>query len=243
MTVTGVVVALPGEFRALVKRGRPVPKGCVPASPEVWVVWSGIGSERAKDAAHALLAAGAQALVSWGAAGGLDPALSAGTLLLAEAVVVPGQGRYPVDLRWRASLRARLMGHVAFVEGPLASTRKVLDDPAQKAALFRATGALAADMESGAVAAVAKQRGKPFLVVRVIADTAAMAMPRRLLHEVDDWGRIRPTSLVAMTLRNPSELVRLLRLGRRYFSALRTLALVNRHLGLDGLRGPSPSVS
>lgn len=242
MTVTGVVVALPGELRALVKGERPVPKKCVPASPEIWVVWSGIGPERAKDAAHALLAAGAQALVSWGTAGGLDPALSAGTLLLAEAVVAPGQGRYPVDRRWRASLRSRLMGHVALVEGLLASTCEVLDDPARKAALFRAAGALAADMESGAVAGVAEQRGKPFLVVRVVADTAAMAMPRHLLHAVDEWGRIRPKSLVAMALRHPPELVRLLRLGRGYSSALRTLALVTRHLGLDGLRAPSPSV-
>lgn len=199
---------------------------------------SGIGPDRARCAAHSLVAAGADALVSWGSAAGLDPALSSGTLLLAEAVEAPGQIRYRVDLRWREYVRTRLTGNITFADGAIASTLTVLDCPEQKATLFQSTHAMAADMESGAVAEVARQKDKPFLVVRAVSDPAAMVMPKLVLRETDSWGRIRLTSLVTAAFRKPPELISLLRLGWGYFAALRTLTRVARQLGVDGLSQP-----
>ncbi len=237
MTATGVVVALPGEFRALHRR-LPLRGECVQASPRLWIMLSGIGPERARRAAHFLLTAGAEALVSWGSAAGLDPTLCSGTLLLAEAVEVPGQIRYRVDLRWREYVRTRLRGNFAFAEGAIASTTAVLDSPEQKAALFRFTHAMAADMESGAVAEVAQQKGKPFLIVRAVSDPAAMVMPKLVLRETDSWGRVRLMRLVTAVFRHPPDLIGLLQLGRGYFAALRTLTRAARHLDVDGLSHP-----
>jgi adenosylhomocysteine nucleosidase len=237
LTVTGVVVALPGEFRALSRR-QPLRNECIHTSARLWLVLCGTGPERARVAARSLLAAGAEALVSWGSAAGLEPDLSAGTLLLAEAVEVTGHIRYQVDLRWRDHVRARLTNNIAFVEGAIAATPTVLDCPEQKSALFHATQALAADMESGAVAEVAQQTGKPFIVVRAVSDPAQASMPTRVLRETDGWGGIPLTSVITAVARNPRELVNLLQLGTGYYAALRTLTRTARCLGVDGLSKP-----
>lgn len=233
MTATGVVVALPGEFKAL-SRHQPLRGECVRASPTLWLMLSGIGPDRARGAANALLAAGADALVSWGSAAGLDPTLSSGTLLLAEAVEAPGQGHYRVDVPWREYVRTRLTGNVAFAEGAVAATSTVLTSREQKAALFRSTHARAADMESGAVAEVAQQKGKPFLVVRAVSDPAGMSIPNMVLRQTNNWGHIRLMRLLKTVVCNPPELISLLRLGWGYLAALRTLTHAARHLGVDG---------
>lgn len=197
---------------------------------------SGIGHERARLAANALLTAGADALVSWGSAAGLDPALSSGTLLLPEAVKMPGGIHYRVDRGWRENVRKRLNGGLAFAEGAIAFTPSILRCLEEKASLFRSMRALAADMESGAVAEVARQKNKPFLVVRAVSDPAGMVMPKLILRETDGWGHIRLAGLMRAVFRNPVELISLLRLGTGYFAALRTLRRAGRHLGVDGLR-------
>lgn len=200
---------------------------------------SGIGPERARRAANSLLAAGADALVSWGSAAGLDPRLASGTLVLADAVEVPGSIRYRVERRWREDVRTRLQeANFALAEGAIASATLVLDSPEQKAALFHLTHAMAADMESGAVAEVAQQKKRPFLIVRAVSDPAGLTMPKRVLRETDSWGRIPLTSLGMAVFRHPPDLIGLLALGRGYFAALRTLARAARHLEGDGLSHP-----
>ena len=56
---------------------------------------------------------------------------------------------------------------------------------ARKAQLFGATRAVAVDMESAAVAEVAAQHGLPFLVLRVVLDTAADSLPASIAARVD----------------------------------------------------------
>ena len=69
----GIIAALPQECRCLKK---------VNAS----VLCSGVGAERAAWAANQLVKAGSDRLVSWGFAGGLDPTLKPGTLLLPKQI-------------------------------------------------------------------------------------------------------------------------------------------------------------
>ncbi len=56
--------------------------------------------------------------------------------------------------------------------------------PAERAALAAATGALAVDMESAAIARVAKERQIPFLAIRVVTDGPDDTL-------VIDWDRYR----------------------------------------------------
>jgi adenosylhomocysteine nucleosidase len=51
------------------------------------VAITGMGGAAASAGAGALTRAGAKALASWGMAGGLDPSLQAGTILLPDEIV------------------------------------------------------------------------------------------------------------------------------------------------------------
>jgi len=76
LSVTGVVAALEFEARSLGDPG----DGSI-------ISISGIGADNAARSARALVAAGAGALLSWGVAGALDPALACGTAVLPGEVL------------------------------------------------------------------------------------------------------------------------------------------------------------
>ena len=225
-------MALPAEARSLVKRHVP-PGEFLRLSARLWLQLSGMGPERARLAAESLLGAGAKALVSWGTAAGLDPALTAGTLVLPEVVGLPGQAGYAVDLVWHRKVAECLRRYLTFREGMLTSTSTILTDSGQKAALHQSTKALASDMESAAIAAVAATHGVPFLVVRAIADPAGMSLPSSILSAVDTLGRVRLAKLLVALLRNPFELVNLLSLASGFCTARGTLSQVAEQVGIE----------
>lgn len=188
----------------------------LPAAP---LACAGADSGRARAAALRLVEAGVGALVSFGVAGGLDPDLRPGDLLLAEAVVFEDR-RWPCDAAWRGRVAAQLAGHK---NGMIAGSPGELASAADKARLFRESGASAVDMESHAVAAVAAVAGLPFLALRAIADPAGLSLPRAVLGAIDAEGRSRTGLIVGRLAFRPWELPALLALGRHYGHALRAL--------------------
>lgn len=186
---------------------------------------SGIGQEAAARAARSLGAAGAAGLISWGVAGGLDPRLRAGDLVLANRSLAPdGASLFPSDV-WRRALATHLSGRATVVEGGLLTTPEALASVADKALAFRTTGALAVDMESFAVGRVASELGLPFLPVRVIVDAAGDLLPAAVMA-ASRGGAVRIGRLIAELLLAPGEVAPLLRLAARYRAATRTLSLV-----------------
>lgn len=170
-----------------------------------FVRFYGPGPERARQAAQSLLADGCGALVSFGTAGGLDPALPPGTLLVPPAVVWSDRGGMTCEIRVDSSLQARLSS----IGGVYESIAPVLgsDDPVvslgSKADLFARFGASAVDMESHAVAQEARDRAVPFAIVRAIADPASRSIPPWALGGVDEKGRTRILPILAALLRDP----------------------------------------
>lgn len=128
----------------------------------------------ARREAERLVASGVAALVSFGVAGGLDPRLRAGDLVLADRVVLPGGRAIATHAAWRSLAQARLAGAVV---GTVAGSNRLLVTPAEKRLLCERSGGLAGDMESGAVAEVAAEAGVPFLVVRAVSDGASRSLP------------------------------------------------------------------
>ncbi len=102
--------------------------------------------------------------------------------------------------------------------------------PQHKQTLLEATGALAADMESHAVAEVASAAGKPFIIVRAISDAADQALPVAATRFLGPDGQIRPRALIGIIAR-PWELARLIRLGLQTRRALGVLRRVARSAG------------
>ena len=183
---------------------------------------SGIGDVAATRAAFRLIEAGAQALVSFGLAGGLDPTLRAGTIFL-PTEVMDGQDRVlPTSNGWRDRVGQALIASAPIIAGRLLSSSQAIIGVRDKADAFHATGACAVDMESMALARAAASRGLPFLAVRVIVDTAQDALPPALMAATDS-GHLRIWRLISWLALAPTNIVDLIRLARRYRIASRSL--------------------
>jgi len=137
----------------------------------------GVGRVRAEAAATRLLNRGASALVSWGIAGGLDPSLEPGTVVVPELVLGSQGGFLRVDVDWRDRLLARIGDRVPTSLGSVLHADEVIASPRGKRELYERWRAAAVDMESAGVARVAEDAGVPWLVLRAVADTADRELP------------------------------------------------------------------
>lgn len=172
----------------------------------------------ARRAALALVADGAWALVSFGLAGGLDPTLSAGDMVDAAEILADGI-RYETDPGLVASLMGRPFGTIV-------ATSTVIATAAEKAALRAETSALAVDLESGAVALVAKKANLPFAVLRAVCDPATRNLPQAALVALDAHGAIGGWRVARAVLGRPRDIAGLLALARD--AGLARAALVGR---------------
>ena len=165
-------------------------------------------------------------LVSFGFAGALDASLRAGDCLLPETVLTP-DGAVGVDAAWRAALLHMLpYAH----GGALAGVVQPVLSAADKSSLRDATGAGAVDMESHLVAHAARRNGLPFVVLRVVVDTAARGVPASAVAALGADGGLSVAALVRSLAIHPAQLPALLSLAvcalaaRRSLHAARALA-------------------
>ncbi len=196
-----------------------------------------MGPDRARRAADGLVAEGATALISWGCAGGLQESILPGTLILPDKIMTSDQTALFVDDSWRERLLQRLAKEVDVIGGALIESPAVLSSPPEKTALYKRSGALAVDMESAAIARVAASARLPFLAVRAVSDSAAMAIPALSLTATDAFGRVRLFQLLVSLARRPHHLSDLIRVGLGFHAAQKTLAKVAR-LGGPQLLAP-----
>ena len=169
----------------------------------------------AEAAAHRLAAAGVGGLVSFGLAGGLDPALRPGAVVIPEIVLSDGC-RFAAD----PALSHRLG---AFNAVTLLAAARAVADAAEKSRLWHATGAVAVDLESGAVARVAASLGLPFAVLRAVCDPAEATLPPAALAALDADGAIGLWRVLGSLARHPGQLPALLRLAADAAAARRAL--------------------
>ncbi|MCC6201776.1 MAG: hypothetical protein IT494_02075 [Gammaproteobacteria bacterium] len=186
------------------------------------VVQSGIGAARAAVAAEALAQQQVSALLSFGTAGGLDPTLAPGTLLLPSRLIADDGVSLPIDAAWHAAALTRLSAQQV-VTGSLCSRRQIVATAAAKTALADSTNACAVDMESAAIATVAVAHGLPFLAVRAVLDPASFTLPRPAQVALDETGALRTGRLALALLAAPHALPALWRLRSHFRAALATL--------------------
>ena len=211
-----MVAALASEARAL-----------RPSTPLLAV--SGIGRVAADAAARRLIDAGATALIAFGLAGGLDPALKSGSVVIPREVISADGIRYLAHQAWRERVAAAISSLRAVNEGAMLTSAHAINTAADKAAAFRATGAAAVDMESAAIAAVAADHELPFIAVRVIVDTAADRLPRAVVA-ASRAGRLQFGRLIAGLAMAPGDIAALMQLAQRYRIAMRSLRAIGAHL-------------
>lgn len=217
----GIVVALPQEARAIMRYCSAYMQA-PPGEGGVLLEISGVGGERAAAGAQRLIAAGANALLSWGTAAGLQPGFGAGALLVPEAIIARDGETLGVDKAWQQRMRQRLSPYLDVVVQPLAESAAVLRTPADKQDLHHATGAPAADMESAALARVARQAGVPFLVIRAIADPVSGTIPDSVTTAIGG-GEVRVAKLLGSIIMRPRQWPQLIQLSRWFGAAQDTL--------------------
>ena len=221
----GIVCALASEARHLgPARKLTDPLGSL--SDGTLVAVTGMGRSVASKGARSLIDAGATALASFGMAGGLDPTLRPGDVLVPSEVAELQGPCFNTAFDWSEQVSSVVGTQVH--RGRLLTSPRAVASVADKADLFRATGAAAVDMESAAIAQVAQQQSLPFIAVRVIVDSAGDVLPRAVTVAADREGHLHIWRLIGALALAPSELAPLIRLARRYQAANRSLATVAR---------------
>ena len=149
----------------------------------------GVGKVFAALAAEAMILRYApRALLNTGVAGGLAAGLTVGDIVLADAVVqhdmdttplgdppglLSGLGivRIPTDEKLLAALKkAAERAGFSHRVGTIATGDQFIASEAQKARIVKEFGAIACEMEGGAIGQVARVNGVPFAALRAISD-------------------------------------------------------------------------
>ena len=183
---------------------------------------------------RAALDRGARAVISFGIAGGLAPALRPGTVLLARAVF-DGRRRVAADRAWLEHL-ARALPHAVLAD--LAGVDRVVAGIAAKRALHRDTGAAAVDMESHVAGRLAAQHRVPFAALRVVADPADRGLPHAATVGMRPDGSTDVRAVLRSLLDRPRDVPALIRTAldaRTAFAGLhRSRASLGEFLGPVG---------
>jgi adenosylhomocysteine nucleosidase len=140
-----------------------------------------------------------------GVAGGLDPSLTVGEVILSGTDGPP----------WPK---------LPYRRGEIYTSDKIVFTPAEKQELFQRTGALAVDMEGEVVKQAATTAGVPLLMVRGISDTAEETVPPEVLGWVDAYGRVNRGSVALSLVKNPLLLPVAMRLGKQSKLAMERVA-------------------
>jgi nucleoside phosphorylase len=146
----------------------------------VTVIQGGVGFARAREAAI-VIPREASVVISFGFAGGLRAEVSAGAVVLCDAVVWEAHGtssRYVVPSELIDALAATVltMDGARATRGTILSSPVVLASRAAKAAAAQRWNAVAVEMEGAALAADAVARGVRLLPVRVVLDPLEVAL-------------------------------------------------------------------
>ncbi len=178
--------------------------------PGMEVLITGMGRENAERKLHSALKRNAYQLVlSCGFAGGLNPYLTAGTVVFAtdeDAGLTPlllSAGACPV--RFHCSNR-------------VATTVE------EKTSLWRSTGADAVEMESEIIRAICRAHAIPSATIRVISDAANENLPLDFNIFMTSEQTLNYGKLVLSLLTSPAKIPAMLRLQRQTQLAARNLA-------------------
>ncbi|MGE4482867.1 hypothetical protein [Acidocella sp.] len=198
----GIVTGLQAEARWLRKAG--------------FMVKPGGGTPRgAKNASEYLIQAGAQALISFGLAGGLRPGVQPGAVLV-PAVVISDTQAYPCDSRLTTFLGGATSGMIL-------GGREIAASAQAKALLYQCNQPIAIDLESGALAETAKRHDIPFAVLRGVADPAERTLPPAALVALKEDGSLDLVRLIHSIVKQPSQIPGLIAVGRDAKMARRAL--------------------
>jgi adenosylhomocysteine nucleosidase len=234
-----ILVAVKQELRPILRRANATHvvrqahldfyEGTLAGQP-VALLALGVGKECARIAAEMTIKCyRPDLIISAGFGGGLRDDVKDGDIVIGTEVLdlCADQGK---EVRWRSAYK--LARHSEFTVtdggfriyfGKILTADEMVLKAANKARLGKATGALAVDMETSAVAAVAAARDTDLLAIRCITDNEHEDLPR----EFNDFfivGQLQPSRIISACAQRPRLVADLARLGYRAKNSGQNLA-------------------
>jgi hopanoid-associated phosphorylase len=195
----------------------------IAAGPGMAVICSSSDPNQLRALLTTLDPASIRGVISFGVAGGLDPSLKTGDVVVATEVMA-GDARWLAGLSLTEDQIANIaLGRRRVVRGLLAGVEEVVAASTCKAALHSETGAAAVDMESHIAAAYAAEASIPFAALRVISDPAHRALPVVARKAIKANGDLDLLQIMGSVVRNPRTLKALVSTGIDFNRALRSL--------------------
>jgi hopanoid-associated phosphorylase len=195
----------------------------IAAGPGLTVICSSSNPVQLRQMMLSFDPASIRGIVSFGVAGGLNPALRSGDIVIASEII-------SADDRWATEpeLTENLIAMPAkrrrsVVPGVLVGVEQVVTGQLGKAALRATTGADAVDMESHIAARYASDNNLPFAAVRVISDPSHRALPELTKNAIKPNGNVDMWKVMRGIARNPKTIPHLISTGRDFNRALRSL--------------------
>ena len=216
---TGLHDKLSSLFSARPREGGdPAQKGWIPA-------YAGMSGEKIR------------AILSFGLAGGLAPALRPGDVVMATHVTA-GDAQYDISFDWLEAVSSKLAGAIRIQCGAIAGMDRVLTKSADKAALHAIGDALSVDMESHIAASYAQRHGLPFAALRAISDPVTRSLPDIAAEALTRDGNVDLSKVLGGLVRHPGQLPALIAAGidseRAFASLRRCRRLLGPFFGLHG---------
>jgi hopanoid-associated phosphorylase len=195
----------------------------IAAGPGLTVICSSSDPQQLRELLTVFDPSTIRGVISFGVAGGLDPTLESGDLVVATEVTA-GDARWLTGLTLSDELLASMpLGGRRVIRAGLAGVEQVIVAQDRKAALRSETGAAAVDMESHIAAAYAAEAGLPFAALRVISDPAGRSLPAVAMAAIKPNGDIDLRQVLRGLARNPFTLRALVSTGIDFNRALRSL--------------------
>lgn len=187
---------------------------------QVDFVVTGMGAENAGRVAGAAMKSPYQFCISTGFAGALSDEFALGDILVADAVQQLGKSK---TLQCSRNLVYAARNDGATHVNLFLTSDHIVRTVEEKSRL--APFAEAVEMESFAIATVARVRGLPMVAIRVISDTTERDLPIRVDTMVDEQGRVSIGGVVRQVVSHPLQVPALIRLGRESRTAAEALAI------------------
>lgn len=218
----GIITGLAIEARALRRAAR-----LERLEDRIFVAPAGGDRERIEVLAREFAEHGADALLSIGLAAALSGDLKTSSFVVPARVIFEGGPEFQTDPALGA-LIARGLEPGTAADGDLLCLAGEVASPEEKQRLGEATGAVAADMESGHLARAADEIGVAFAALRIILDEAGDSLPPSSLGLMRPDGSTDPGRLMKNLAKRPADLPPLVGLIVDLISAMNKLSRVAR---------------
>lgn len=228
----GLIAAMPDEIRPFLKRTGSFQRGKIDGfssfrfnvgSRDVLLLESGMGILNAAKAAQQMLAAcKPEVLVNFGFAGAVAPELHVGDIIIAQRVLFRHNRLFseePGIAPERAEQTARVLGGISGVPfksalGTLVTTSGIVSKKELLGQLPQNAPVPAVDMETSAIAQVARKERVPLMAIRAISDDADEELEFSIEEFTDRNMKISLPRVLLSVAKKPRIIPQLLRLAK-----------------------------